>query len=101
MNEWGLALQRNTPHFKMAALRKLNDQNESLNIENYQIWAPDVDTCWGKLLFEINIVEQTRFLLRVMFVCFVSRKTRHCVRSDIQLKSLGRVKNRQNMNTEF
>ena len=49
-----------TSHFKMTALRKVNDQKKSLGL----IYIPriikfessaDVDTSWGKLLFEINI----------------------------------------------
>ena len=73
MNEWGLALQRNTSHFKMAARRKINDQNKSLSmkynyIENYQIWASDIDTSWEKLLFEINIVGQPRFPLNLKLI---------------------------------
>ena len=34
---------------------------------NYQIWAADVHTSWGKLLFAINIIGKTRFLLIYLF----------------------------------
>ena len=35
-----------------------------LYTNNYQIWAADVDTSWGKLLFEINITGQSRLPLK-------------------------------------
>ena len=51
----------------MAARKNFNDQNESFSvnhiytyIENYQIWAADVDRSWGELLFEIDIVGQQK-----------------------------------------
>ena len=34
-----------------------------LYTENYQIWAAELDTSWGKLVFEINIIGQPRFPL--------------------------------------
>ena len=77
-----------TSHFKMAARNKIKDQNKSLGREFYQIWAADVDTSWGKLLFEINIIRQPRFPLSTsilgiermkMKLCFfVHRNTKGC-----------------------
>ena len=45
-----------------------------LYTENDQNWAADVDTSWGKLLFEIDIVGQPRFPLRQKWFTVVWRK---------------------------
>ena len=64
-NEWGSGTAT-TSHFKMAAHRKFNDQNQSLGVNFiHRIIKFDLDTSQRKLLFEINIVGQARFPLRI------------------------------------
>ena len=58
-----------TSHFKTAARWEsqcsLQIACRELYTGNNKIWAADVATNWGKLLFEINIVGKTRFPLRL------------------------------------
>ena len=67
MNEWCLALQRNYATFQVGGPQEIQWSKHiawrELYTENYQIWSADVDTSWGKLLFETDIVEQPRFPL--------------------------------------
>ena len=68
MNERGLVLQRNYVTFQDGGPQKIHWSKQitwcESYIENYQIWAVDVNTSWRKLLFKINIVRQPRFPLR-------------------------------------
>ena len=41
-----------------------------LYTENYHISAADIDTSWGKLLFKINIIGQSRFPLK--YICWLA-----------------------------
>ena len=69
----GLALQCNHVTFQDGGQQEISWSKQitwrELYTENYQIWAADVDISqrklgW-KLLFEINIVGQQRFPLKV------------------------------------
>ena len=64
-----LALQRKHIAFQDSSLQEFSDQNKSLytqNYQNYQTWAADVNKSRKKLLFEINIVGQPKFPLRIL-----------------------------------
>ena len=68
--EYRMALECRYVTFQDGGLQEIQWSKQiawrELYTEKYQIWAADVDTSWGKLLFEINIVGQPRFPLRAL-----------------------------------